>query len=139
MRKTARENAFKLIFEKLINEDSDELGYAALTEGLDENDKNFLDTLICGVETEKEFLKSVVSRFLRGFNLDRIYKIDLAILYVSCYEILFLTDVPDKVSVNEAVELAKTYSTDKSPAFVNGVLAGVIADKEEILNERNSD
>lgn len=139
MRKTARENAFKLIFEKLINEDSDELGYAALTEGFDENDKNFLDTLLCGVETEKEFLKSVVSRFLRGFNLDRIYKIDLAILYVSCYEILFLTDVPDKVSVNEAVELAKTYSTDKSPAFVNGVLAGVIADKEEILNERNSD
>lgn len=139
MRKTARENAFKLIFEKLINEDSDELGYTALTEGLDENDKNFLDTLLCGVETEKEFLKSVVSRFLRGFNLDRIYKIDLAILYVSCYEILFLTDVPDKVSVNEAVELAKTYSTDKSPAFVNGVLAGVIADKEEILNERNSD
>ncbi len=139
MRKTARENAFKLIFEKLINEDSDELGYAALTEGLDENDKNFLDTLLCGVETEKEFLKSVVSRFLRGFNLDRIYKIDFAILYVSCYEILFLTDVPDKVSVNEAVELAKTYSTDKSPAFVNGVLAGVIADKEEILNERNSD
>ncbi len=139
MRKTARENAFKLIFEKLINEDSDELGYAALAEGLDENDKNFLDTLLCGVETEKEFLKSVVSRFLRGFNLDRIYKIDLAILYVSCYEILFLTDVPDKVSVNEAVELAKTYSTDKSPAFVNGVLAGVIADKEEILNERNSD
>lgn len=139
MRKTARENAFKLIFEKLINEDSDELGYAALTGGLDENDKNFLDTLLCGVETEKEFLKSVVSRFLRGFNLDRIYKIDLAILYVSCYEILFLTDVPDKVSVNEAVELAKTYSTDKSPAFVNGVLAGVIADKEEILNERNSD
>lgn len=139
MRKTARENAFKLIFEKLINEDSDELGYAALTEGLDENDKNFLDTLLCGVETEKEFLKSVVSRFLRGFNLDRIYKIDLAILYVSCYEILFLTDVPDKVSVNEAVELAKTYSTDKSPAFVNGVLAGVIAEKEEILNERNSD
>lgn len=139
MRKTARENAFKLIFEKLINEDSDELGYAALTEGLDENDKNFLDTLLCGVETEKEFLKSVVSRFLKGFNLDRIYKIDLAILYVSCYEILFLTDVPDKVSVNEAVELAKTYSTDKSPAFVNGVLAGVIADKEEILNERNSD
>lgn len=139
MRKTARENAFKLIFEKLINEDSDELGYAALTEGLDENDKNFLDTLLCGVETEKEFLKSVVSRFLRGFNLDRIYKIDLAILYVSCYEILFLTDVPDKVSVNEAVEFAKTYSTDKSPAFVNGVLAGVIVDKEEILNERNSD
>ncbi len=139
MRKTARENAFKLIFEKLINDESDELGYAALTEVLDENDKNFLDALVGGVEKEKDFLKSVVSRFLRGFNIDRIYKIDLAILYVACYEILFMPDVPEKVSVNEAVELAKTYSTDKSPSFVNGVLAGVIAAKEELLNERESD
>lgn len=139
MRKTARENAFKLIFEKLINDESDELGYAALTETLDENDKNFLDALVGGVEKEKDFLKSVVSRFLRGFNIDRIYKIDLAILYVACYEILFMPDVPEKVSVNEAVELAKTYSTDKSPSFVNGVLAGVIAAKEELLNERESD
>lgn len=139
MRKTARENAFKLIFEKLINDESDELGYAALTEVLDENDKDFLDALVGGVEKEKDFLKSVVSRFLRGFNIDRIYKIDLAILYVACYEILFMPDVPEKVSVNEAVELAKTYSTDKSPSFVNGVLAGVIAAKEELLNERESD
>lgn len=139
MRKTARENAFKLIFEKLINDESDELGYAALTEALDENDKNFLDALVSGVEKEKDFLKSVVSRFLRGFNIDRIYKIDLAILYVACYEILFMPDVPEKVSVNEAVELAKTYSTDKSPSFINGVLAGVIAAKEELLNERESD
>ena len=91
------------------------------------------------MEKEKDFLKSVVSRFLRGFNIDRIYKIDLAILYVACYEILFMPDVPEKVSVNEAVELAKTYSTDKSPSFINGVLAGVIAAKEELLNERESD
>lgn len=139
MRKTARENAFKLIFEKLINDESDELGYAALTEVLDENDKDFLDALVGGVEKEKDFLKSVVSRFLRGFNIDRIYKIDLAILYVACYEILFMPYVPEKVSVNEAVELAKTYSTDKSPSFINGVLAGVIAAKEELLNERESD
>lgn len=139
MRKTARENAFKLIFEKLINDESDELGYAALTEVLDENDKNFLDALVGGVEKEKDFLKSVVSRFLRGFNIDRIYKIDLAILYVACYEILFMPDVPEKVSVNESVELAKTYSTDKSPSFINGVLAGVIAAKEELLNECESD
>mgnify|MGYP002767486659 FL=1 len=139
MRKTARENAFKLIFEKLINDESDELGYAALTEVLDENDKDFLDALVGGVEKEKDFLRSVVSRFLRGFNIDRIYKIDLAILYVACYEILFMPDVPEKVSVNEAVELAKTYSTDKSPSFINGVLAGVIAAKEELLNERESD
>lgn len=139
MRKTARENAFKLIFEKLINDESDELGYAALTEVLDENDKDFLDALVGGVEKGKDFLKSVVSRFLRGFNIDRIYKIDLAILYVACYEILFMPDVPEKVSVNEAVELAKTYSTDKSPSFINGVLAGVIAAKEELLNERESD
>ena len=58
---------------------------------------------------------------------------------IASYEILFCEDIPDKVSVNEAVEIAKIYSTDNSPSFINGVLAGVIRDKEELLNERNAD
>ena len=66
-------------------------------------------------------------------------KIDLAIRLISSYEILFMEDVPGKVSANEAVELAKTYSTDNSPAFINGIIASVIKNKESIINERNSD
>ena len=129
MRKTARENAFKLTFEQLIGGARNELTYNALTSGFNEEDKLYLDTLLDGVTSEKAFLTKTIASFARGFTAERIYKI----------EILFLPDVPDKVSVNEAVELAKTYSTDNSPSFINGVLASVIKEKENLLNERNED
>ena len=58
--------------------------------------------------------------------MDRISKTDLAILRLAVYEILYRDDIPYKVSVNEAVELAKLFSDDSSPSFINGVLAGVI-------------
>ena len=130
MRKTARENAFKLIFERLINGSENKLSYAALTAAMNDDDKQFL---------EYDFLTEVIGGYASGYAIDRIYKIDLAILLISSYEILFMEDVPVKVSANEAVELAKTYSTDNSPAFINGIIASVIKNKESIINERNSD
>ena len=139
MRKTARENAFKLIFERLINGSENKLSYAALTAAMNEDDKQFLDALLKGVLSEYDFLTEVIGGYASGYAIDRIYKIDLAILLISSYEILFMEDVPVKVSANEAVELAKTYSTDNSPAFINGIIASVIKNKESIINERNSD
>ncbi len=139
MRKTARENAFKFTFEQLINGTENEITYNALTSDLNDEDKQFFDTLINGVTNEKGFLSKTIAGYARGFALERIYKIDLAIILIASYEILFLPDVPDKVSVNEAVELAKIYSTDNSPVFINGILASVIKEKENILNERNED
>lgn len=139
MRKTARENAFKLIFERLINGSENKLSYAALTAALNDEDKLFLDALLKGVSSEYDFLSGVIGGYASGYALDRIYKIDLAILLIASYEILFMDDVPVKVSANEAVELAKTYSTENSPSFINGIIASVIKNKENILNERNSD
>ena len=139
MRKTARENAYKLIFERLINGSENKLSYAALTAAMNDDDKQFLDALLKGVLSEYDFLTEVIGGYASGYAIDRIYKIDLAILLISSYEILFMEDVPVKVSANEAVELAKTYSTDNSPAFINGIIASVIKNKESIINERNSD
>ena len=139
MRKTARENAFKLIFERLINGSENKLSYAALTAAMNDDDKQFLDALLKGVLSEYDFLTEVIGGYASGYAIDRIYKIDHAILLISSYEILFMEDVPVKVSANEAVELAKTYSTDNSPAFINGIIASVIKNKESIINERNSD
>lgn len=139
MRRTARENAFKLIFESLINEEEPSLSYEELTSELTGDDREFFDALTGGVKAERSFLTDVITRFSDGFAADRVYKIDLALLLIASYEILFMPDVPDKVSVNEAVELAKEYSTDNSPAFINGVLASVIRNKEEILYARNED
>ena len=61
--------------------------------------------------------------------LDRLSKVTLAILRLAVYEIKYLEDIPDNVSVNEAVEIAKVYDIDDAPSFVNGVLSGVIKEK----------
>ncbi len=139
MRKTARENAFKLIFERLINGSDNKLSYTALTSDFNDEDKRFLDTLLTGVFSEREFLSGVIAGYASGYAIDRIYRIDLSILLIAAYEILFLDDIPVKVSANEAVELAKVYSTDNSPSFINGIVASIIKNKESILNERNAD
>ena len=139
MRRTARENAFKLIFERLVNGSESKLSYIALSEKLEEDDRKFFDELINGTIRERAFLSAKIAQYSSGYSIDRIYKIDLSILLIATYEIVFLPDVPDKVSANEAVELAKIYSTDHSPSFVNGLLATFIKNKESIINERNSD
>lgn len=135
MRKTARENAFKLIYEGLINPDGNKISYKLFSSSMNEDDKAFFDTVIDGVAKNYILLESTISRFARGYKLERIYKIDFAILLVASFEILFLSSIPDKVSANEAVETAKKYSTDNSPAFINGIIAAIIKDKENILND----
>lgn len=89
-----------------------------------------------GVSSNQAFLSEIIGGYASGYAVERIYKIDLALLLIASFEILFMEDVPVKVSVNEAVELAKVYSTDNSPSFINGILASVIKNKEDILNER---
>ncbi len=139
MRRTARENAFKLIFENLVAGSDGKISREAFVSEMNEEGVALMDRLRDGVNSEREFLTAIVSRYARGFKLERIYKIDLALLMIASYEILFCQDIPDKVSINEALEISKVYSTDNSPSFINGVLAGIVRDKEELINERNAD
>ena len=64
-----------------------------------------------------------IATFTKGYAIDRVYKVDLAILVVAVYEMKFEKDIPVAVSINEALNLAKKYSTEKSAGFINGVLA----------------
>ena len=68
----------------------------------------------------------ILSNAASGWRLNRMGKAELAILRIAVYEMRFDEDVPDKVAINEAVELAKKYGNDASSGFVNGVLAKVI-------------
>ena len=86
----------------------------------------------------QDFIKKSIASFATAYNEDRLYKLDLAIMSVATYEILF-TDIPDKVSVNEAIEIAKIYSTDNSPSFINGLLAVVIKNKAELIEKHESE
>lgn len=149
-RKLAREVAFKIVFsnnfkeENLIKND-DELKslinvlvkdkeFASESQNNEETkretitaeDEKYISDIVSGVLEKTEELDEKIKKYLKGWTMDRIGRTDLAILRIAVYEILFREDIPYKVSVNEAVELAKLFCDDGSPAFINGVLAGII-------------
>ena len=138
MGRIARENAFALQYEKMIQGYLNDITYQELTQITNEfkdTDKTYIDIVLNGIQDKMEFFNELLTRYAKGYSLSRIYKIDKAILLIAMYEILYMKNIPYKVSINEALELAKKYSTDNSPVFINGVLAAIIKDKESILNE----
>ncbi|EOU1110894.1 transcription antitermination factor NusB [Clostridium perfringens] len=106
------ENALETFNSFMENEDisKDDLDLAYIKSGL------------LGIEENKEKLDSLIESQLVKWKLNRISKVNLSILRISTYEILFAEDVPGKVSINEAIELCKKYSDNKSVSFINGVL-----------------
>lgn len=75
----------------------------------------------------------------KGWALNRIAKAELTVLRLAVFELLYLDDVPDSVAINEAVELAKLYCSEKSRGFINGVLASVVKEKEKNSKENDKD
>lgn len=131
-RRTARETVFKLVYEAEINGEFNDLTISELSIGLTDDDKAYFDKVLNGIRDNKPTLTEVIKKYARDFDFNRLFKVDIAILLVAIYEILFFDEIPYKVSANEAVELAKAYSTDRSAAYVNGILASVIKNTEEL-------
>ena len=125
-----RENAFKLIYsleiQKVENVQEQINLYFESNNIIDEEAKKYIANAVNGIEEhQEEILKDVETNLKEEWKLSRISKMDLTILKLAIYEIKY-TDVPYKVSINEAVELAKKYGEDKSKKFVNGILASVV-------------
>ena len=74
----------------------------------------------------KQDVDKMISEFAFGWDIERLFKIDRDILRIAIVELVYVKDAPHKVIIDEALELAKKYSTDDSPSFINGVLAGVV-------------
>ncbi len=125
MRKDARENAFKLIFESLFHDFDKELSKDNLTELKKEEDKQFFESILSSFEANKETLKEQIEKHLKNFEYDRLFKIDLALIYLALTEIEFCGS-PKAVAINESLELAKKYSTEKSSRFINGIVSAII-------------
>lgn len=122
----AREAAMKLLFASLFGADTvpesdDEEAVAELSS----RDRVFAQTLYDGVNENNDKLSDVIKEFSTGWSIERIGKVELCILKMAIYEILYLPEVPLGATINEAVELAKCYCDDKSPAFINGILGSV--------------
>ena len=129
-RSAIRENAFKLIYSLEIQkaeniEEQIDLFFES-NEIKDEEAKEYIKNVILGInKNEKEILDSIQENLKEEWKLNRISKMDLSVLKLAIYEIKF-SEVPYKVSINEAVELAKKYGEDKSKKFVNGILASIV-------------
>lgn len=133
-RKKARDNAFKCVYE--LEFGRDENIEKILKNCYEENNNNadekeYIQSVLKGIKENLAEIDNIILSKLKSWSFDRIAKIDLAILRLAIYEIKYIEDIPEKVSANEAVELAKTYGNNDSKSFVNGVIAKVIESKEE--------
>ena len=96
---------------------------------LEDEEKKYFDTVTTGIAEHKQEIDKMILSKLKNWTIERIFKIDLAVLRLAAYEIVYFENMPPKVAVNEAVELAKKYGNDASSTFVNGVLREIIKDK----------
>lgn len=131
-RKSAREDLFKLIYEFCIVGEKNSLTYNLLIKDMPEGDLDYLKKMYCGIIDSYDKLSAIIEDFAHSFSLGRIYKVDLAIMLIATYEILYVDDISYAVSVNEALELSKVYSTEKSGPFINGILSSVIKERDNL-------
>lgn len=122
-RKTARENTFILLFESTckVDETAEEI-FAKATEirGLEYDD--YVKEVFFGAYEQGETIDAALEKHLLGWKKERVSPVSRALLKLAGYEIMFVPDIPVRVSINEAVELSKKYDEEKAYAFVNGVL-----------------
>ena len=121
-RKTARENTFILLFEKAIKSEEtfeEIFNKATLERDLEVDD--YVRTVFFGNAENEKIIDMKISECLVGWKQERISYVAKALLKLSAYELMFMDDIPVKVSINEAIELSKKYD-DKAYVFVNGVL-----------------
>lgn len=124
-RKEAREQAFEILFEQTIQPKTAQEAFEDAVEARDFVVKPFIATLVTGVETNSEIIDTEIKKNLKGWSITRISKITLAILRLSVYEILFETDIPVRVTINEAVELGKVFGNKDDSSYINGVLSTI--------------
>ncbi|WP_456274089.1 transcription antitermination factor NusB [Bacillus sp. AK031] len=124
-RRTAREKALQALFQMDMSGMTAE---EALTNVYEESPSDeYLDNLVKGTTENKDKIDALIRENLEKWSFDRLAKVDRNIMRVAVYELLEAEDVPNKVVINEAIEIAKTYGDDQSGKFINGVLSKVNA------------
>ena len=128
-RTSARAAAMKLLYEWEMGGDGGEetrVGMLEINPG--ENEADYMEELYEGVKENAEWLDETIAKYAVGWKLDRIMKVDLTVLRLVIYELEYLKLKP-AVAVNEALELARAYSTPEAVSFINGVLGSLLRSK----------
>lgn len=128
-RSELREHIFRMLFRvEFVNEEEmkeQEALYFELLEEVSEKDQAYISNKYNAILEKLEEIDSMLNELSTGWKTSRMNRVDLTVLRLATYEIKWDEDVPTSVAINEAVELAKRYSSDSGPAFINGVLAKV--------------
>ncbi|RGO55031.1 transcription antitermination factor NusB [Dorea formicigenerans] len=123
-----REHIFRMVFSYEFNSDQEmpqqmQLYFEQLDQEPKEEDMAYIRDKALNVILKSEEIDEMLNEYVTGWKTSRMNKVDLSILRLAVYEMKYDEDVPVGVAINEAVELAKKYSGDEGPAFINGVLA----------------
>lgn len=135
-RRKAREMALQILYQLDVQErltDDQALAlfwqhFAHEDEELDEGTREFADALVRSVRTHLEEIDALITRASRNWRIERMARVDRNLLRLALGELKYSRDVPGKVAINEAIEIAKRYGTAESPAFVNGILDRCLAE-----------
>ncbi|MBU0561106.1 MAG: transcription antitermination factor NusB [Bacteroidetes bacterium] len=128
-RRVLREKALQVLYAfRMNNEGLEKIIAAMLIEIDNDTDKTFCRELILKVLANQKELEATVKEKVANWEMDRIAIIDKILLQIGIAEILYFPDIPPKVSINEAIEIAKDYSTANSGKFINGILDAILSD-----------
>jgi len=137
-RREARKNAFYLVFQIGFHEQEEleqmkELFFEQKEQEqqqIPKEQKEFILKEVEGTKAHLSEIDEIITNNSKKWKKERISKVDIAILRLAIYEIYFSQEVPNSVAINEAVELAKEFGTEQSPAFINGILGNIVSTNE---------
>lgn len=134
-RKTAREVTMKLVFAKMFDGECEEtyqevLDKSGIKEAPTEEDICYSQEVLKGIEEHEAEIDALIDEIAIGWRIERMPKVDLSVLRIAIYEMVYRDDIPHGVSINEAVELAKQFGGERSSAYINGML-GTLAKRLE--------
>ena len=134
MRTKARETLFKILFSsQFVNPVDRSFRNGMYKAGeLNEDDVKYCDRILSIVEEHGDEISSIIDSKSRAFPEARLFPADRSALFIAIAEILYCDDVPDKVAVSEAANIASRYSSEKSASFISGILSAVISDKKNL-------
>lgn len=125
-RKLSRDKTMELLFGMTLSKDTTEEAIEGFVENYEgdikEIDLTYVKQALIGIENNKEAIDIAISENLHNWKIDRLSKVNLSILRLATYELLYDEQVPRPVVINEALEITRRYSDEKSVSFINGVL-----------------
>lgn len=131
-RRNARELCMKVLYEMEMKKEFDRTVLINNEEYqlLKKRQDNYIENVINGFIKNQDIIDKTLELHLKDWKLNRISKVDLSVLRVATVEILFMDDIDSNVSINEAIEITKSYSEDKSAKYINGVLDSIASEKQ---------